>query len=49
MDFLIVLMLAMVVGVSGAIYFRIFRLIYTQNGGKVVAKDFTRRCETAVP
>src|SRR5580693_2797866 len=42
MDFLIVLLLAMLVGVSGAIYFRIFRLIYTQNGGKVVANDFTR-------
>jgi membrane protease YdiL (CAAX protease family) len=42
MDFLIVLLLAMLVGISGAIYFRIFRLIYTQNGGKVVATDFTR-------
>jgi membrane protease YdiL (CAAX protease family) len=42
MDFLIVLLLALLVGVSGAIYFRIFRLIYVQNGGKVIASEFTR-------
>src|ERR1700732_1677194 len=42
MDFIIVLILALLVGVSGAIYFRIFRLIYVQNGGKVVANHFTR-------
>jgi membrane protease YdiL (CAAX protease family) len=42
MDFLIVLFLALLVGVSGAIYFRIFRLIYVQNGGKVIASEFTR-------
>ncbi|MBV8377154.1 MAG: CPBP family intramembrane metalloprotease [Verrucomicrobia bacterium] len=41
MDFLIVLLLALLVGVSGAIYFRIFRLIYVQNGGKVAANQFT--------
>ena len=42
MDFLIVLLLALLVGVSGAVYFRIFRLIYVQNGGKVIASEFTR-------
>jgi membrane protease YdiL (CAAX protease family) len=42
MDFLIVLLLALLVGVSGAIYFRIFRLIYVQNGGRVIASEFTR-------
>jgi membrane protease YdiL (CAAX protease family) len=42
MDFLIVLILALLVGVSGAVYFRIFRLIYVQNGGKVIASEFTR-------
>jgi membrane protease YdiL (CAAX protease family) len=42
MDFLIVLLLALLVGVSGAVYFRIFRLIYVQNGGKVIATEFTR-------
>jgi membrane protease YdiL (CAAX protease family) len=42
MDFFIVLILALLVGVSGAIYFRIFRVIYVQNGGKVVATEFTR-------
>jgi membrane protease YdiL (CAAX protease family) len=42
MDFLIVLLLALLVGVSGAVYFRIFRLIYVQNGGKVNASEFTR-------
>jgi membrane protease YdiL (CAAX protease family) len=42
MDFLIVLLLALLVGVSGAIYFRIFRLIYVQNAGKVIASEFTR-------
>jgi membrane protease YdiL (CAAX protease family) len=42
MDFLIVLMLALLVGVSGAIYFRIFRLIYVQDAGKVVASQFTQ-------
>src|ERR1035438_1002185 len=42
MDFFIVLILALLVGVSGAIYFRIFRAIYVQNGGKVVANQFTR-------
>ena len=42
MDFFIVLILALLVGVSGAIYFRIFRLIYVQNGGKVIASHFTR-------
>jgi len=42
MDFFIVLILALLVGVSGAIYFRIFRLIYGQNGGKVDATHFTR-------
>jgi membrane protease YdiL (CAAX protease family) len=41
MDFFIVLTLALLVGVSGAIYFRIFRLIYVQNGGKVPANQFT--------
>lgn len=41
MDFLIVLLLALLVGVSGAIYFGIFRLIYVQHGGKVVANQFT--------
>jgi membrane protease YdiL (CAAX protease family) len=42
MDFFIVLLLALLVGVSGAIYFRIFRFVYVQNGGKVVATEFTR-------
>jgi membrane protease YdiL (CAAX protease family) len=42
MDFFIVLMLALLVGVSGAVYFRIFKLVYVQNGGKVVANHFTR-------
>ena len=42
MDFFIVLILALLVGISGAIYFRIFRRIYVQNGGKVVANHFTR-------
>jgi membrane protease YdiL (CAAX protease family) len=42
MDFLIVLLLALLVGVSGAVYFRIFRLIYVQNGGKVITSEFTR-------
>ena len=42
MDFLIVLLLALLVGVSGAIYFRIFRFVYSQNGGKVIATQFTR-------
>jgi membrane protease YdiL (CAAX protease family) len=42
MDFLIVLILALLVGVSGAIYFRIFRIVYVQNGGKVTATQFTR-------
>jgi hypothetical protein len=42
MDFLIVLLLALLVGVSGAVYFRIFRLIYVQNCGKVIASEFTR-------
>jgi len=42
MDFFIVLILALLVGVSGAIYFRIFRFVYVQNGGKVVASQFTR-------
>src|SRR3984893_11112174 len=42
MDFFIVLILAMLVGVSGAVYFRIFRFVYVQNGGKVVATQFTR-------
>jgi membrane protease YdiL (CAAX protease family) len=42
MDFFIVLMHALLVGISGAIYFRIFRLIYVQNTGKVVANHFTR-------
>jgi CAAX protease family protein len=42
MDFFIVLILAVLVGVSGAIYFRIFRLIYVQEGGKVITNRFTR-------
>jgi membrane protease YdiL (CAAX protease family) len=42
MDFFIVLILALLVGVSGAVYFRIFRRIYVQNGGKVVASHFNR-------
>jgi membrane protease YdiL (CAAX protease family) len=42
MDFFIVLILALLVGISGAIYFRIFRAIYVQDGGKVVASQFTR-------
>src|SRR5580704_15459254 len=42
MDFFIVLILALLVGVSGAVYFRIFRVIYVQHGGKVVANQFTR-------
>jgi CAAX protease family protein len=42
MDFLIVLLLAVLVGISSAIYFRIFRLIYVQNGGKVVTSRFSR-------
>jgi membrane protease YdiL (CAAX protease family) len=42
MDFLIVLLLAVLVGISSAIYFRIFRLIYVQNEGKVVTDQFTR-------
>jgi membrane protease YdiL (CAAX protease family) len=42
MDFIIVLILALLVGVSGAVYFRIFRLIYVQNAGRVVANHFTR-------
>ena len=42
MDFLIVLLLALLVGVSGSIYFRIFRIVYVQNAGKVTAAQFTR-------
>ncbi|MBV9298219.1 MAG: hypothetical protein JO066_04525, partial [Verrucomicrobia bacterium] len=41
MDYFIVLTLALLVGVSAAIYFRIFRLIYVQNAGKVVTNEFT--------
>jgi membrane protease YdiL (CAAX protease family) len=41
MDFIIVLILALLVGVSGSIYFRIFRFVYLQNGGKVIANQFT--------
>ena len=41
MDFIIVLILALLVGVSVAIYFRIFRFVYVQNGGKVIANQFT--------
>ena len=42
MNFIIVLILALLVGVSGSIYFRIFRIVYVQNGGKVTATEFTR-------
>src|ERR1700732_1904436 len=42
MDFLIVFLLALLVGVSGSIYFRIFRIVYVQNAGKVTAAQFTR-------
>jgi membrane protease YdiL (CAAX protease family) len=42
MDFFTVLILALLVGVSVAIYLRIFRFIYVSGGGKVVADGFTR-------
>jgi membrane protease YdiL (CAAX protease family) len=42
MDFFTVLVLALLVGISIAIYLRIFRFIYVSGGGKVVADRFTR-------
>jgi len=42
MDFITVLILALLVGASVAIYFRIFRFIYVSGGGKVVADGFSR-------
>jgi len=42
MDLITVLVLALLVGASVAIYLRIFRFIYVSGGGKVVADRFTR-------
>ncbi len=42
MDFFTLLILALLVGASVAIYIRIFRFIYVSGGGKVVADRFTR-------
>jgi uncharacterized protein len=42
MHFFILLILSFLVGLSGAIYFRIFRRVYGQNGGKVPADRFGR-------
>jgi membrane protease YdiL (CAAX protease family) len=42
MDFITVLILALLVGASVAIYLRIFRLIYVSGGGKVITDRFTR-------
>jgi uncharacterized protein len=42
MDFLTLLILALLVGASVAIYLRIFRFIYVSGGGKVVTDHFTR-------
>jgi uncharacterized protein len=42
MDFITVLILALLVGASGAIYLRIFRFIYISGGGKVVTDRFAR-------
>ncbi len=42
MHFTILLFLSFLVGLSGAIYFRIFRRVYGQEGGKVTAEGFGR-------
>jgi membrane protease YdiL (CAAX protease family) len=42
MDLITVLILALLVGASVAIYLRIFKFIYVSGGGKVVADRFTR-------
>ena len=42
MNALTALCLALLVGASGAFYLRIFRLVYLQAGGKVVATHFSR-------
>ena len=42
MDFFTLLILALLVGASVAIYLRIFRFVYVSGGGKVVADRFTR-------
>ena len=42
MDFITVLILALLVGASAAIYLRIFRFIYVSGGGKVVTDRFAR-------
>jgi membrane protease YdiL (CAAX protease family) len=42
MDLITVLILALLVGASVAIYLRIFRFIYVSGGGKVVVDRFTR-------
>lgn len=42
MHFIILLVLSFLVGLSGAIYFRIFRRVYGREGGKVIADRFGR-------
>lgn len=42
MDFFTLLILALLVGASVAIYLRIFRFVYVSGGGKVTADRFTR-------
>jgi membrane protease YdiL (CAAX protease family) len=42
MHFIILLILSFLVGLSGAIYFRIFKRVYGQEGGKVPADRFGR-------
>jgi CAAX protease family protein len=42
MQFIILLILSFLVGLSGATYFRIFKRVYVQEGGKVTAERFGR-------